>query len=311
MLGPMSLADASTILPALRALLPEAALRLAEERHLTEPRGRFRGTGLLVSPATTEEVAAVVRLCAQARVGIVPHGGGTGLVGGQVLFEGAAPVILSLARMDRVREVFPEENVAVAEAGVILADLHRAAEAAGRLFPLSLASEGSARIGGLLATNAGGTQVIRWGNARALCLGVEAVTAEGAVWHGLSRLRKDNAGYDLRDLLIGSEGTLGIITAAALRLVHPPSATGVALLAVDSPGVALDLLGLAQGRFSEAEEIARKELSQQQADANVTYLRSMLSQQNSWAKLAANDKAKSAATGWNRISGTLTAPSAP
>jgi FAD/FMN-containing dehydrogenase len=236
----------------LRDRLPEAVFREAEERHLSEPRGRFRGTGLLLSPGSAEEVALILRACFDARVPVVPHSGGTGLVGGQVLSEGAAPVILSLARMDRVRAVFPSENVLVVEAGCILADVQRAAEEAGRLFPLSLASEGSARIGGLLATNAGGTQVLRWGNARALCLGVEAVTAEGEVWNGLSRLRKDNAGYDLRDLLIGSEGTLGIITAAALRLVQPPAGVGVALLAVSSPAAALDLLGLAQARYGDA-----------------------------------------------------------
>ncbi|MBP1807164.1 FAD-binding oxidoreductase [Rubellimicrobium aerolatum] len=239
-------------LDTLRDRLPAAAFREAEERHLTEPRGRFRGTGLLLAPSSTEEVAAILRACAAARVPVVPHGGGTGLVGGQVVAEGIAPVILSLARMDRVRAVHPSENVMVAEAGVILAEAQAAAARAGRLFPLSLASEGSARIGGLLATNAGGTQVIRYGNARALCLGVEAVTAQGEIWHGLSRLRKDNAGYDLRDLLIGSEGTLGIITAAALRLVQPPAGVGVALLAVPSPAAALDLLGLAQGRFGDA-----------------------------------------------------------
>ena len=236
----------------LRDRLPEAVFREAEERHLSEPRRRFRGTGLLLSPGSAEEVALILRACFDARVPVVPHSGGTGLVGGQVLSEGAAPVILSLARMDRVRAVFPSENVLVVEAGCILADVQRAAEEAGRLFPLSLASEGSARIGGLLATNAGGTQVLRWGNARALCLGVEAVTAEGEVWNGLSRLRKDNAGYDLRDLLIGSEGTLGIITAAALRLVQPPAGVGVALLAVSSPAAALDLLGLAQARYGDA-----------------------------------------------------------
>ena len=156
-------------------------------------------------------------------------------MGGQLVSEGVAPVILSLARMDRVRAVHPSENVLVVEAGMILADVHREAEKVGRMFPLSLASEGSARIGGLLGTNAGGTAVLRYGNARALCLGVEAVTAQGEVWHGLSRLRKDNAGYDLRDLLIGSEGTLGVITAAALRLVQPPARVGVALFAVPSP----------------------------------------------------------------------------
>jgi FAD/FMN-containing dehydrogenase len=239
-------------LDTLRDRLPPEVLREAEERHLAEPRGRFRGTGLLLAPGRTEEVATILRACAAAQVGVVPHAGGTGLVGGQLLAEGPAPVILSLARMDRVRAVHPSENVLVVEAGVILADAQRAAAEAGRLFPLSLASEGSARIGGLLATNAGGTAVLRWGNVRALCLGLEAVTARGEVWHGLTRLRKDNAGYDLRDLLIGSEGTLGIITAAALRIVQPPAAVGVALLAVPSPTAALDLLALAQARYGDA-----------------------------------------------------------
>ena len=248
----MTLAPATpAFLDALRPHLPAAAFRDASEDHLTEPRGRFRGTGLLLAPGSTEEVAAILRACHAARVPVVPHSGGTGLVGGQLMTEGVAPVILSLARMDRVRAIHPAENVLIAEAGVVLADVQRAAQRAGRLFPLSLASEGSARIGGLLATNAGGTQVLRYGNARALCLGVEAVTAQGEVWHGLSRLRKDNAGYDLRDLLIGSEGTLGVITAAALRLVQPPAAIGVALLEVPSPAAALDLLGLAQGHYGD------------------------------------------------------------
>ena len=238
-------------LDTLRDRLPPAVFREAEEHHLSEPRGRFRGTGLLLAPGSAQEVATVLRACHEARVPVVPHSGGTGLVGGQLVSEGVAPVILSLARMDRVRAVLPSENVVVTEAGCILADVHRVAEEAGRLFPLSLASEGSARIGGLLATNAGGTAVLRYGNARALCLGVEAVTAEGEVWHGLSRLRKDNAGYDLRDLLIGSEGTLGIITAAALRLVQRPAGVGVALLAAPSPAAALELLGVAQARYGD------------------------------------------------------------
>ncbi len=249
----MSLQPATpAFLDTLRPHLPPEAFREAEERHLTEPRGRFRGTGLLLAPGSTAEVAAILRACFEAGVPVVPHGGGTGLVGGQIVAEGVAPVILSLARMDRVRMVLPSENVLVAEAGCILAEVQRAAAGAGRLFPLSLASEGSARIGGLLATNAGGTQVLRWGNARALCLGLEAVTAEGEVWNGLSRLRKDNAGYDLRDLLIGSEGTLGVITAAALRIVQPPAGVGAALLAVPSPAAALDLLAVAQGRYGDA-----------------------------------------------------------
>ncbi len=239
-------------LDTLRHHVAPSAFREAEEHHLTEPRGRFRGIGLLLAPGSTEEVAAILRACWDARVPVVPQSGGTGLVGGQLLSEGAAPVILSLARMDKVRAVYPSENVLVAEAGMILADVHEAAGKAGRLFPLSLASEGSARIGGLLATNAGGTAVLRYGNARALCLGVEAVTAQGEVWHGLSRLRKDNAGYDVRDLLIGSEGTLGVITAAALRLVQPPAQVGVALFAVPSPQAALELLAVAQGHYGDA-----------------------------------------------------------
>ncbi len=226
--------------------LPEAAFRPLTEAYLEEPRGRWRGAGgLLVAPASTEEVAEVVRACAAARVGIVPYGGGTGLVGGQVMPEGPTPVILSLERMRDVREVHAEENVMIAEAGAILAEVQKAAAAAGRLFPLSLASEGSARIGGVLATNAGGTAVLRYGNARELCLGLEAVLPDGQIWHGLKRLRKDNTGYDLRGLLIGAEGTLGIITAAALRLHPIPAATGAAILAVASPAAALRLLALA------------------------------------------------------------------
>jgi FAD/FMN-containing dehydrogenase len=249
----MTLAPADDAFAArLRALLPAPAFREATEAELTEPRGRFRGEGLLVLPGSTDEVAAVVALCHAARIPVVPRGGGTGLVGGQLMPEGGPrPVILGLERMARIRAVHPEENVLVAEAGATLAAVQEAAAGAGRLFPLSLASEGSARIGGILATNAGGTQVLRWGNARALCLGLEAVTAEGRVWHGLTRLRKDNLGYDLRDLLIGSEGTLGIVTAAALRTVVPPASVAAALLAVPSPGAALSLLALAQGRVGD------------------------------------------------------------
>ncbi len=228
----------------LRAILPEAAFR-DPAPYLSEPRGRWQGKGHVVVPADTDQVAAVVRACAAARVGVVPYGGGTGLVGGQLRAVGPAPVILSLERLNRIRDVFPSENVLVAEAGVILADVQKAADAVGRLFPLSLASEGSARIGGLLSTNAGGVNVLRYGNARALCLGLEVVTADGAVWQGLSRLRKDNSGYDLRDLLIGAEGTLGVITAASLRLFPRPAEVGAALLAVSSPAAALDLLALA------------------------------------------------------------------
>ncbi|SIO37908.1 FAD/FMN-containing dehydrogenase [Rhodovulum sp. ES.010] len=237
---------------ALRARLPEQAVRDLAPAYLEEPRGRYAGQGgLLLAPGSAGEVAAIVRACAEARVGIVPYGGGTGLVGGQVMPEGPAPVIVSLERMRAIRAVYADENVLVAEAGAILTEVQEAAEAAGRLFPLSLASEGSARIGGLLATNAGGVNVLRYGNARELCLGVEAVLPDGSILNGLKRLRKDNTGYDLRHLLIGAEGTLGIITAAALKLAPRPARTGAALMVVEGPEAALKLLALAQARIGE------------------------------------------------------------
>lgn len=233
---------------ALASALPPGTIAEPAPRHLEEPRGRWAGQGgCLGLPRTVEQVSAIVRACAAARVGIVPWGGGTGLVGGQVMPGGPAPVILSLERMQAIRAVHPAENVLVAEAGAKLAQVRAAAEAAGRMFPLSLASEGSATIGGNLATNAGGVNVLRWGNARDLCLGLEAVMADGSILRGLKRLRKDNTGYDLRHLLIGSEGSLGIITAASLRLVAPPPVTGAALMVVAGPAQALDLLALAEG----------------------------------------------------------------
>ena len=230
--------------------LPEGALSPPEPRHLTEPRGRWQGEGAAVArPRTVAEVAAIVRACAAARVGIVPWGGGTGLVGGQVMPAGPAPIILSLERMTALRAAFPEENVLVVEAGMILADVQGHATRLGRMFPLSLASEGSARIGGNLASNAGGLNVLRYGNARDLCLGLEAVLPDGSVLHGLKRLRKDNTGYDLRHLLIGAEGTLGIITAASLKLVPVPAAEATAMLVVEGPAAALALLAQVQARF--------------------------------------------------------------
>ena len=235
----------------LAATLPEGALRAPEPRHLSEPRGRYFGAGgVLALPRNTDEVAAVVRACAAARVGLVPYGGGTGLVGGQISPEGPAPVILSLERMAAVRLVDPVGNVAIVEAGAILAEVQAAAAAVGRLFALTLAAQGSARIGGVLATNAGGVNVLRYGSARELCLGLEAVLADGTVLHGLKRLRKDNTGYDLRDLLIGSEGTLGVITAATLRLFARPAGEGTAMLAVPGPAEALALLALAEARLT-------------------------------------------------------------
>jgi FAD/FMN-containing dehydrogenase len=249
---PLTPAD-STFATALRAALPEGTVRSVEPRYLEEPRGKWHGkAGIVVAPHTANEVATTLRLAAQAHVGVIPYGGGTGLVSGQVMPDGPAPMILTLERMNRIRAVYPDENVIVAEAGAILADVHRAAEAEGRLFPLSIAAKGTARIGGNLATNAGGVNVLRYGNARDLCLGLEAVLPDGSIMHGLTRLRKDNTGYDLRNLLIGSEGTLGVITAAALKLAPIPASISTALLVVDSPASALALLTLARTHVGEA-----------------------------------------------------------
>ncbi len=235
----------------LAARVPASSLRAPEPRDLEEPRGRWVGrAGVVVRPGSVAELSDVVRFCAAGRVGIVPLGGGTGLVGGQVMAEGPLPVLVSLERMAAVRAVYPEENTMVVEAGMVVALAQAKAQEIGRLFPLSLASEGSARIGGILSTNAGGVNVLRYGNARDLCLGIEAVMPDGSVFNGLKRLRKDNTGYDLRHLLIGAEGTLGIITAAALRLFARPASVATALLAVPSPADALRLLALAETRAS-------------------------------------------------------------
>ncbi|WP_375280336.1 FAD-binding oxidoreductase [Pseudooctadecabacter sp.] len=239
------------VLERIRAALPEAAFQADPAAFLEEPRGRWSGQGVVVSPASVDEVSALMAVCHAARVPVVPYSGGTGLVGGQLLESGAVPVVLSLARMARIRAVHADENVIEVDAGVILADVQRAAADAGRLFPLSLASEGSARIGGLLATNAGGLNVIRYGNARAQCLGLEVVLADGTIWNGMSRLRKDNTGYDLRDLMIGSEGTLGIITGASLRMMPRPAEEATAMFVVPSPRAAVSLLGVAGDHLGE------------------------------------------------------------
>ncbi|MBC2837394.1 FAD-binding oxidoreductase [Paragemmobacter straminiformis] len=249
-------------LATLGAKLPHGTLRPVDARYLTEPRGRWHGLGAAVAlPRTTAEVATIVAACNDARVGLVAWGGGTGLVGGQLQPSGPAPLILSLERMTATRGLYPTEAVLTVEAGAILSDVQSRAAEAGFLFPLSLASEGSARIGGLLACNAGGLNVLRYGNARDLVLGVEAVMADGTVFNGLKRLRKDNTGYDLRHLLIGSEGTLGIITAASLRLFPRPATALTALLVTPSPDTALRLLTLSQnllpGMISAFELIHR------------------------------------------------------
>ena len=213
-------------------------------------RKRYHGRALaVVRPADTAQVAAVVRACAAHGVAIVPQGGNTGLVGGSVPDASGTQVLLSLARMNRVRAIDAANLTMTVEAGCVLQAVQEAAAAQDLLFALSLAAEGSCTIGGNLGTNAGGTQVLRYGNARELCLGLEVVTAAGEIWDGLSGLRKDNTGYDLRDLFVGSEGTLGVITAATLKLHPRPAAVTTALAATPSLEAAVGLLQLAQSRL--------------------------------------------------------------
>jgi FAD/FMN-containing dehydrogenase len=250
-----------SLLTTLRALVGDAQVLTAEggvdlQAHERDWRGRVRGRALaVVRPGSTDEVAAVVRACANARaqglpVSIVAQGGNTGLVVGSTPDDSGQQIVLSVSRMNRVRELDAANATLTVDAGCILAHVQQAADEAGFLFPLSLASEGSCQIGGNLAANAGGTQVLRYGNARDLCLGLEVVTARGEVWHGLTGLRKDNTGYDLRHLMIGSEGTLGIITAATLKLFPKPVAQLTAWACVSSLAAAVQLLQLAQQRLA-------------------------------------------------------------
>lgn len=239
-------------LDALRAALgPSQVLTGADvQPYVVDWRERYRGRALaVVRPGSTDEVAAVVRLCAQAGIPLIPQGGNTGLCGGATPDDSGRAVILSLQRLNRIRGIDTDNDTMEVEAGCILQSVQQAAREAGRLFPLSLAAEGSCTIGGNLATNAGGTQVLRYGNMRELTLGIEVVTAEGDIWHGLRGLRKDNTGYDLRDLYIGSEGTLGVITAATLKLYPLPVARRTALLALDSLESAIVMLARARAGF--------------------------------------------------------------
>ena len=213
-------------------------------------RKRVKGLALaVVRPANTQEVAAVVKACAAANTPIVPQGGNTGLVVGGVPNTSGTQIVLSMTRMNAVRAIDPANLTITVEAGCVLQNLQAAAENSGFLFPLSLGAEGSCTIGGNLGTNAGGTQVVRYGNTRELCLGLEVVTAQGDIWHGLTGLRKDNTGYDLRNLMIGSEGTLGIICAATMKLYPLPAAQLTAWAAVPSMEAAVQLLGLAHQRL--------------------------------------------------------------
>ena len=211
--------------------------------HLEELRGRYRGAALaLVKPASTAEVAEVIRLAAAAKMPIVPQGGNTGLVGGQVPPEHGRALLVNLSRMNRVRSLDPVDNTITVEAGCLLASVQAAAAEAERLFPLSLAAEGSCQIGGNLSTNAGGIHVLRYGNMRELVLGLEVVLPDGRVWDGLRRLRKDNTGYDLKQLFIGAEGTLGIITAAVLRLFPAPVQKATAFIGLTQVEHAMAIL---------------------------------------------------------------------
>lgn len=226
------------------------ALRAPEDQagYLREWRDLYVGkTPLVLRPGSTEQVADILKIANAERVAIVPQCGNTGLVGGQIPTTAGDEIVLNLSRLNTVRAVDAEGGTMILDAGVTLAEVQRLASEAGWLFPLSLASEGSCQVGGVLATNAGGVAVLAYGNARNLALGLEVVTADGEIWDGLRTLKKDNTGYDLRDLFIGSEGTLGIITAAALKLSPAPAEKATALAAVNSPADALKLLRLAQG----------------------------------------------------------------
>ena len=217
---------------------------------LVEPRGLYHGRALaVVRPGSTAEVSAVVAACAAAGVSLVPQGGNTGLVGGQTPDESGRQIIVSLERLRRVREIDALADTMIVEAGVTLAEAQAAADGADRLFPLSLASEGACTIGGNLSTNAGGVAVLAYGNARELTSGVEVVLADGRVVNALSKLRKDNTGYDLKDLFVGAEGTLGIITAAALKLFPKPRSRATAFVGVPTPEAALSLFRLARERL--------------------------------------------------------------
>jgi FAD/FMN-containing dehydrogenase len=243
----------STLLDELRAAL--GATNVLTDGDLSawelDWRKRWRGKALAVlRPGSTAEVAEAVRIAAAHGAAIVPQGGNTGLVGGGVPDTSGTQLLLSLTRLNKVRTIDAANLTMTVEAGCVLQVLQQVADDAGLLFPLSLAAEGSCTIGGNLATNAGGTQVLRYGNARELCLGLEVVTAEGEVWNGLAGLRKDNTGYDLRDLFIGSEGTLGIITAATLKLHPKPAASLTALASCETLEQCVVLLALAQSRLA-------------------------------------------------------------
>lgn len=244
----MSLIDDLKALLGQTQVLTEAA---DQEAYLVEERGLYRGQALAVlRPADTAQLAAAMALCAQAKVAVVPQGGNTGLCGGGV--PGAGSVVMSTERLNKIRAIDAANFTLIAEAGCVLAHVQQAAEQAGCLFPLSLGAEGSCRIGGNLSTNAGGVGVLRYGNTRDLTLGLEVVLPDGRIWNGLRSLRKDNTGYDLKHLFIGAEGTLGIITAASLKLFPKPAERATALIALSDPAAALAVLSAARRQSGDA-----------------------------------------------------------
>ncbi len=251
----MTLSVPGDVIARLKSVLGEGGWSDDPERlapHLVEWRDRWTGrTPLMVLPKSTAEVAAVVGICATAGVAITPQGGNTGLVGGQIP---DGEILLSLTRMCAIRDLDPFDDVIVAEAGVTLAAVHDAALAADRRFPLGVASEGSATIGGLVSTNAGGTAVLRYGTMRDQVLGLEAVLPNGEIWNGLKRLRKDNTGYDLKQLLIGAEGTLGVVTAASLKLQPVLASRAVAIVGLRSPRAAIQILARGKAETGGALE---------------------------------------------------------
>ena len=228
-------------------------ISLADANYLEEPRGRYKSNPMpVIKPRTTKQVSEIIYFCNQNNIGVIPYAGGTGLVGGQTIKSDKDTILLSVERMQSVRDILPEENIIIVEAGAILENVRQAANDIDRLFPLALASQGSCRIGGNLATNAGGVQVLRYGNTRDLCLGIEAVLPDGSILNGLKRLRKDNTGYDIRNLLIGSEGTLGIITAACLKLFPKPIETITGLFEISSPEIAIKTLSDLQAKLDSS-----------------------------------------------------------
>jgi FAD/FMN-containing dehydrogenase len=252
----MTDAEAQLIEEAGRKLGPKAVVTDAREIEpwVSDWRGRVHGSSpAMFAPASTEEVVEIVRLAAEHRVPLVPQGGNTGMAAGATPPADGSAILLSMRRMNKIRSISAESRLAIAEAGVVLATLHDAAHEIGMRFPLTLGARGSCTIGGLTSTNAGGTQVLRFGTMRALVAGVEAVLPDGSVHNGLSGLKKDNRGYSLDQLLIGAEGTLGVVTAVALKLVPAIAARAVAWTGLDSPAKALDLLRFLEARTGSIE----------------------------------------------------------